>query len=161
MSNVLQAERTKLLECEIDTASHMIPNGPGNADASRRTLGLESDRDIHGVAMQVSAIGNRVTEVDADAEPDGTIRWLVSVLDRNLLLHLDRAAYGSVDAVEYQEEGVAPRLNDPAVMLLDRSVDQVGTQGPQALKCPLVIQPDQTAVTHHVGVDHNDQFPPI
>ena len=89
------------------------------------------------------------------------IGWLFPIQDRNLLLHLHRTAHCSVDAVENQEEKVSPGLNYPAAMLLDRSVDQVGTQGPQTLKCPLVIQPDQPAVAHHVGVDDNDQFPPI
>src|SRR6185312_10356616 len=83
VSNVLQAKRTKLLESEINTASHMIPDWPGNADASRRTFGLEPDRDIHGVAMQVGAIGDRVTEVDADTKPDRAVGWLVPIQNRN------------------------------------------------------------------------------
>jgi hypothetical protein len=46
-------------------------------------------------------------------------------------------------------------------MLLDRRVYQDAAQRSQTCKCPRVIQPDQSAVTDHIGVEHDDQLPPI
>jgi len=43
------------------------------------------------IPMQVSTIGNRVANVDPDAEANGSIRRLVAVEIRRLLLHLHGA----------------------------------------------------------------------
>jgi hypothetical protein len=37
--------------------------------------------------MQVSSIGNRIANVDSDAEADGSVEWLITVVDRYLLLN--------------------------------------------------------------------------
>ena len=103
----------------------MIAHRSRYTDTARRTFGLESCRHIHRVAVEVSAIGNRIANVDPDAETDGPIWRLVAVVDRHLLLHLHGTAHGPIDAVEDDEEGVAPGLDDPAAMLLDRGVDHL------------------------------------
>ena len=133
-SDVLQIERPKFLERQIEPVMHMIAHRSRDADAARRTFGLKSRRHIHHVAVQVSPIGNRVADVDPDAEADGPIRGLVAIVDRNLLLHLHGTAHRSVDAVEHDEQGIAPGLDDPAAMLLDRRVDQVSCGEPAAVR---------------------------
>ena len=75
--------------------------------------------------MQVSSVSNRVTDVDPDAKANGSIRRLISVVDRDLLLHLHSTAHRPVDAVEHDEQGIAASLDDPAAVLLDRWVYQV------------------------------------
>ena len=160
-SDVLQIERPKLLEHQIEPAMHMIAHGSRDADTARRTFGLKSRRHIHRVAVQVSPIGNRVAKVDPDAEADGSIWRLISVVDRNLLLHLHGTAHRPVDAVEHDEQGVAAGLDDPAAMLLDRRIDQVSPESPQPLEGSRVVQADQAGVANHVGIDHGDQLPPI
>ena len=138
--DVLQAERPKFLEGEIEPAMHMIPHRSRDADAARRTLGLKPRRDIHRVSVQVSAVGNRVAKVDPDAEADGSIRRLISVVDRNFLLHLHGTAHRPIDAIEHDEQGVAARLDDPAAVLLNRRIDQVLPQSPQPLERSRIIQ---------------------
>ena len=78
-----------------------------------------------------------------------------------LLLHLHGTAHRSVDAVEHHEQGIAPGVDDPAAMLLDRWVDQVFAESPQPFERPNIVQADQAAVAHHVGMDDGDQLPPI
>ena len=112
-----------------------------DADAARRTFGLNSRRHIHRVAVQVSPIGNRVANVDPDAEADGSIRRLIPIVDRNLLLHLHGAPHRPVDAVEHDEQRVAASLDDPATMLLDRWVYQLSAQRPQPLRVPASSSP--------------------
>ena len=140
---------------------HMIAHRSRDTDAARRTLGLKSCRHIHRIAVHVSAIGNRIANVDPDAEADGSIGRLVAIVDRNLLLHLHGTAHRSVDAVEHDEQGVAAGLDDPAAMLLDRRIDQLSAERTQSLEGSRVIQADQAAVAHHVGIDDGDQLPPI
>ena len=86
---------------------------------------------------------------------------LISVVGRNLLLHLDGTAHRPVNAIEHDEQGIAPSLDDFAAMLLDRRVDQVAAQSPQPLESPCIVQPNQAAVANHVGIDDGDQLPPI
>ena len=54
--DVLQIERAKLLEREIEPAVHMIAHRSRDADAARRTLGLKPRRHIHDVAVHVGAV---------------------------------------------------------------------------------------------------------
>ena len=91
--------------------------------------------------MQISPIGNRVANVDPDAEADSPIRWLISVMDRNLLLHLDGTAHRPVDAVEHDEQEVAAGLDDPATVLLDRRVDQLAAQRRSRWSVPASSRP--------------------
>ena len=51
-----------------------------DADATRRTLGLQSSRYIHDVAVDVEAIWNYIPDVDAYAEANGSIGGLVTIV---------------------------------------------------------------------------------
>ena len=111
--------------------------------------------------MQVSAIRNRVADVDPDTKANGSIWRLISVEDRHLLLHLNGTSHRPVDAVEHNEQGVTPSLDDPATMLLYRPVYQVAAQGSQPLQSSSVIQSNEAAITNHIGIDDGDKLPPI
>jgi hypothetical protein len=76
--------------------------------------------------VQVGPVCNRVTEVDADTKADGPIGRLVTIEHRHLLLHLHGAAYSPVYAIEGNQQGVATCLDDPAAMILNGRIDQVG-----------------------------------
>jgi hypothetical protein len=93
--------------------------------------------------VQISAVGNRVTKVDPDAEADGSIRRLISVMARNLLLHLHGAAHCPVDAIEYDEQRIPAGLDDPAAMFLDGWINEVLPQSPQSLQGSRVIKTDE------------------
>ena len=65
--------------------------------------------------MDVGAIWDHITDIDPDAEAYGSIRGLVALSSfGHLLLHLQGAAHCSVDAVEHNESGIAPCVDDPA-----------------------------------------------
>ncbi len=138
----------------------MVAHRSRDADAAGRTLSLKSFCYIHHLAMQIGAIGNRIADIDADAKADGAVGGLVTIIGGYLLLHLNGTAHRAIDAVEHDEEGVASGLNDPAAMLVDRRVDQSAAERTEAFERSFVIQPDQAAVTNHVGIDHSDQLPP-
>ena len=139
--NVLQLERPKLLESKIEPVLHMIAHRSRDADTARRTFGLKSGGHIHYIAVDISAIWNHIADVDADAEADGPIRGLVAIADWHLLLHLHRTAHRSVDAVEHDEQGIAPGVDDPAAMLLDGWVDQSAAEGLSRSSVPTSSSP--------------------
>ena len=158
--DVLQAERSEFLEDQAEPVLHMVAHRPRDADATRRTLGLKSLRHIHHLAMQIGAIRNRIADIDADAKADGPIGGMVTIIGGHLLLHLHGTAHRAVDAVEHDEQGVASGLNDPAAMLVDRRVDQSAAESTEPFQRSFVIQPDQAAVTNHIGIDHGHQLSP-
>ena len=58
---------------------HMISDCSRDTDATRRAFGLEPRHHIHRVAVQVSAVGNRIANVDPNAE-----QWNPSSLASNV-----------------------------------------------------------------------------
>jgi hypothetical protein len=86
ISDVLQLERTKLVEFEIEPPAHMVADRSRNADAAWRTFDLKSCRHIDHVTVKISSIRNRVSYVDSEAEENCPVwRWAV-VIGCNLLL---------------------------------------------------------------------------
>jgi hypothetical protein len=136
----------------------MFAHGSRNADSPRRAFCLKPRSHIYRVTMQIGPANNSVADVDADPKADGSIRRLVTIIDGHLLLHPHGTAHRPVNAIENDEQGIDPGLNDPAAVFLDRWVDYFPAKHLQPFKRSSVIKPNQTAVT-----DHNcrDQFSPI
>ncbi len=85
---------------------------------------------------------------------------LIAIVLRHLSLDSDGATHGTVDAIEFDEQRIASDLDDSPAMFVDSWVDQSAAEGPQPFERSDVIQPDQAAVTNHVGIDHGNQLPP-
>ena len=119
----------------------MVPHLSRDTDAARWTLGLKPRRYIHDITVDISAIWNHIANIDADAEADGSISGLVTIVSGYLLLHLHGTAHCSVDAVEHNEQGVAPGVDDPAAILLDRWVDQVSAEVRSRSRVPASSKP--------------------
>src|SRR5690348_4181789 len=68
------------VERQIEPGADLLAHRTGNAHCTRRALGLKSHRDVDGVSMQVSPVGDRVADVDSDAEADGAVRRLRAVV---------------------------------------------------------------------------------
>ena len=155
--NVPQRQRPDWCEGQIQTPMHVVAHAPRDADASRGTLRLQTGGDVHAVTMQVRIIRYYVANVDADPEPDASVWQLIAVVNRNLLLHLDRASHRAVDAVERYQQRVTAGLHHSSAALPDRRINQCPPQRPQAPQCAGVVKTNQTAVTDHVGVHYRDQ----
>src|SRR4051794_23972270 len=97
--NILQLERSKRLESNIEPILHMIAHCSRDADAARWTFGLEPCRHIHDIAVDVSAIWNCIAYIDAHTEANRTIGRTITIVGRYLLLHLDRTSHRSVYAI--------------------------------------------------------------
>ena len=78
--------------------------------------------------MQIRPVSDYVANVDSHAEPNGSIAWQVTLAHLHLFLHLHGAAYRPVDAVEYNEKGIASSLDDCATMIIDGRVDNLAAQ---------------------------------
>jgi hypothetical protein len=157
--DVLQCQLADRPERQIEPAVHMVAHRARDADAADRARRLQPGRDVHAVAVQVRAVRDHIADVDADAEANAPVRRLVAVIDRDLLLHLDRATHRTVDAVERDQQRVATGLHYSAAVLADCRVDQRAPQSAQAVQGASIVLTDQPAVADHVGIDDGDQLP--
>jgi hypothetical protein len=160
MGNILEGECAEFAKHEVEPAVHVVAHGTRDTDPTRRTFGLEPGRHVYTVAMKIGTVSDYVANVDANSKPDHAITRLIAIRIRHLLLYLDRAARCPVDAVEDDEQRVAPGLNDPAAMLVDRWIDQCTAEASKPFERSQIIQTDETAVADHVGIDDGDQLPP-
>src|SRR5277367_4569867 len=99
---------------------HMVAHGSRNTYTARWAFNLKPCRDIHRIPVKVGAIGNSVPNVDTYAEAHGSIGRLDAIVTRNLLLHPHSTTYRAVNAIEHDEQGIAPGLGNSPAMLLDR-----------------------------------------
>ena len=159
--DVLEFERTKFVERQIEPVANMIADGSRDTDAARRTCCLKPGRHIHRVTMQIRPIGNHVANVDAHTKPNGAIAWDVAVAYLHLLLHLHGAADRPLDAIEHNEQGVASGLDDHATISIDGRVDNFATQRMQPFDRSYVVQPDEATIADHVRMNDRDQLTPI
>jgi hypothetical protein len=92
--------------------------------------------------MQVRAVGDGVTNVDANTELDTAVGVLITLMRANLLLHIHGTADGTLDAVAHHEERITRGVDDTAAMLGYRWIDQIPPQRPYAFECADIVQAD-------------------
>ena len=137
---------------------HMIAHCSRDADPANGARCFQSGGDVDAVAVKVRAVRYHVANVDGDAEADAAIRRLVTIIHRDLLLYLDCAAHRTIDAVEGDQERVTAGLHDSSAVIADRRVDQCTSKRAEAAQRAGIVQADQPAVAHHVGVDDGKQL---
>jgi hypothetical protein len=119
---------------------------------------LQPGCDVDPVAVQITAVGDRVADFDTNAEPDASLGRLLTVIGRHETLSPLRTSHGSIDAVEYDQERVASGLDDPPTMFFYRRFDQCASEHPQARYRIGIIEADQPAIADHIHVHDGDQF---
>src|SRR5499426_815009 len=135
--DVLELPVAYILEGDIDLPLHVFLHATRYADSTRLRQPLQTCRHVHAVAVNVSAIDNDVTDIDAHAELDPLVLWLGAVALDHFRLYLDGAAYRVHNACELHQHSVADNLNDAPAVFLDFWIDQV---------LPICLQPDERAL---------------
>jgi hypothetical protein len=109
---------------------HVVAHGAGYANTTWRTFCLKPCDYVDRVAVQVSSVSYGITNIDPETEANSSVRGLIPIVDRNLLLYRHGTPNRAIKAVEDDQHGVAASLGDSTTILLDRWVYQVLTQGP-------------------------------
>ena len=90
-----------------------------DADAARFGHPFQPRRDIHPVAVNVAVLDDDVAEIDADPEDDPLVFGRPRVALIHAPLHCDGAGDSFDDARELDQDAVACRLDDAALVLGD------------------------------------------
>jgi len=99
------------------------------------------------------AVDDDVADVDADAKVEPLVGSDTRVALGHAALHVDRAAHGIDHAREFQEQTVAGRLDDAAVMFGDLGVDELTPVGFQRCQRAAVVHAHEARVPDHIERD--------
>jgi hypothetical protein len=111
--------------------------------------------------MEVGAVWYRIAQFDPDPEANTAVGWLITITRRHLLLHLDAAAHGTVDAVERYQQRVSASLNYLTAELADCRIDQRASETAKTTYRARVIEANETAVADDVSVDDSNEPPTV
>src|SRR4051794_37465393 len=107
----------------------MVADRARYADPAGFGQSFQSGRNIHAVAVDVSFLYDYVAEIDADPEDDPLIIGCFCVPFLHFTLDRDSTGDGLNDARELDQEAIAGRLDDAALVFTDFGVDQFAAMG--------------------------------
>ena len=151
IGDVLQALLAEAGKADIDLVHRVIERRAGDANAPGLGHRLQARGDVDAVAVDVVVLDDDVAEIDADAKPD-----LLCFGDALIAVGHSALDHGSTldgvdDAGELDQRAIAHELDDAAVELFDRGVDQFAAAALQPLQRADLILAHEAAVADHVG----------
>jgi len=126
LGDVLEVVLAEIVDREIEPRLDLAVSVLGKIDRAGFGDALQSCGDIDPVAHQIAvALLDDVAEMDADAKLDASLGRQPGVALDHAVLHLGGAAHGIDHAPELDEDAVAGLLHHPAVIGLNRGIDQI------------------------------------
>ena len=152
--DVLDLLLAEIVERDIELVADFVAHDAADADAARFGETFEAGGEIDPVAENVAVLDDDVALVDADAEVDALVGRDAFVAFRHRALHLDRTAHRADDAGEFDQQPVAHRLDDAALMLLDPGVAEIAPDRAQGRERALLVPAHQKRIAG--DIDRND-----
>jgi hypothetical protein len=103
---------------------------PGSASA------LDPGGDIHPVTIDVVALDDNVTDIDANPELYPTVFVAARIVFLDLLLDLYCAGDGVHGARKLHQRAIAHKFEDPARMGRDQRIEEAAPHSLQPGECP-------------------------
>ncbi len=132
-------------------AVQVVVDGARDQHPARLAKPFQPGRDVDRVTEQVLPGDDHVTEIDPDPMGDPAIFRDVGGSDGHAPLQGRGAADRVDDRGELDDEAVAHRLDQAAMMRAEQRLDQLGPQGPHGRQGAGLVGFDQSGVADHVG----------
>ena len=123
----------------------------GHGDAARIGQSLQPCGNVDAVAMAIVAFDDHVAEIYAHAQVDALAIAQAGVASGHAALQDDCAFDRIDDAAEFHQQAVAHQLEDAAVVLGDRWLEQLLAVRTQPFERAGLILLHEPAVADHVG----------
>jgi hypothetical protein len=107
--------------------------------------------DIDAVAEDVAILDDHISDDDSNAELDPVVHLNRAITLRHCGLHFGGTAQGVDDAGEFHQQTIAHCLDDPAVMLGNSGIRQLGPDRRKPSEGSTLVGADQPRIPHHVG----------
>ena len=112
---------------------------------------LEAGGDVDAVAEDVAFVDDDVADVDADAKHDPAVVGDIGIALDHAALNVDSAAHGIDRAGEFDQDPIAGRLDDAALMFGDLGVDELAPASLERRERALLVSAHQPAVADDIG----------
>ena len=139
------------LDFDRDLVAHLVRGTARYVDAAGVRQRLDPGGNIHAVTIDVVAIDDDVTDIDANPELYPTVFGAAGIAFANLLLDLDRAGDSVHGARELHQRAIAHEFDRPARMGSDQGIDEVAPHGLQTGKSPGLVDTHEARVPDHIG----------
>jgi hypothetical protein len=119
---------TDKIERETELSLQLIVSGARNQNAARVAELLQPRSDIDSVTEQVVPFRDNVAEIHPDPKDNSLLCRNVSLTPTNAALHCDCTRNSIDHRSEGHDQAVTHQLDDPAFVLGDERVDDVGAE---------------------------------
>ena len=109
----------QVVENLVSLSDYLLVHRTRNAHSPRLSQLLNSRRQIYAIPVNVVAVMNNFTEIDANPEVQLLFFRNSRVLLRHLTLELKSSSYGCGDTFEFRQNGIPSFMKFPAVMCCD------------------------------------------
>ena len=121
---------------------------------------FQARRDIDGLPEDVAALDDDVSDVDADAELDASLRRHCPIAYRHPALDVDGATDGIDHGRELDQHPVPSGLDDPSAMFIDLRVDERAAMRLWLRERAFLVLAHEPAVAGNIG-RQNGRKPPL
>ena len=158
--DVLEGSLAEVAGRHRQLADHLVESGGGDHDAAGLGQAFQPGGDVDAVAVEIVAVDQHVAQVDADAKADALVLGSAGLPLHHAALDVDGAGDRLDHARELDQGAVAHELDQPAAMVGQQRVDQLGAMRLQAGQGRGLGRLHQPAVADHVGRQDGCKPPP-
>jgi hypothetical protein len=114
--DILQRQEANIVQARLQLACDSIMNVARQDDSIWRSLGFETGRHIHAIAVQIMSVDDEIAEVKADPENDPGVFRLAAVEFDHCGLKFDGSPHGVYGTAEFRQSPVAYELHEAAAV---------------------------------------------
>jgi hypothetical protein len=149
--NIFELLLTHVFEDEIEAARDIHLHPRRDADPAGLGQAFEPRRNIDAIPENVAILDDDISDIDANAELDPIVARNRRIALGHRRPHFDRAAQRVDDAGELDQQTVAHRLDDPAMMLGNLGIRHLGADCPEPFQGSALVDADQPQIAGDIG----------
>jgi hypothetical protein len=131
--NIFEHLLSKVVEPEIEFVPDLIVDDPRHTDSARFGDPLQSGCYVDPITMNVLTLDDDVAQVDADPEYDPLVFRDRGIALGHPMLHRDRTGDRLDHAREIDQDAVAGRFDNAALVFGNRGVNEFTAMHPEPL----------------------------
>ncbi len=160
LDNVLEELSAEIFETNLDLVRDVVVNRAGDQDAARLGHRLQAGSDVDAIAIEIAALDHHISQVDADAQHDPAIFWLIAIGGGHGLLQIDGELHGINGAAELDEPPVTHDLEDAALVAGNQGLQHFLASRLERRQRAGLVPLREPAVADHVGGQNSGEAAP-
>jgi hypothetical protein len=127
--------------------------------AARLRNAFKARGDVDAVAEDITFLNDDIADVNSDADFDALVGRDIGITLCHSSLHIHRAAGSINDTAKLDQYSVAGTLDDPAVVLGDRRLQELPPVSVEPGEGPLLVGTHEPAIASHIGCQNGGKPP--